>query len=462
MRITVISLMLLAAGCSAPQVIMEMPKPVTPVLSGIDSIRIQTAWKLADKSFATDAEEASRLVEKGQTLADLADSLLEFPPISQVRDTISALEAFNAGSDSLGRISGADSVRALELLENAAEKFEEALEADAFDDEARQWLAHVYKILAQRFQQSGAAQDRLRVLQRLVKWNQDRHDFIALLAAAQEDFQTEASGMIAGALWERAALVALDDVSMGISSSPDSASLFAYHVRASRAFILANRSTLARKSLYRAQSWQRTEAEHALIHADSLWLAWDGGNVVARKRFDVLLRNASINPAEMIEGMLILLEEIQSQEARTDVQHQLALARYASGSEEKAIELMMNLVKENPNQKALTEDYAIMSYNLAQQQRKAGNLRRALAYLLQCASLDASIAARSAFDAALLLKNNLNEAIRYAHMAEDRMDTLDESERSALIRYLAELYRRNGDRERAREYIMHLQSNRGN
>ena len=73
-------------------------------------------------------------------------------------------------------------------------------------------------------------------------WNQDRHDYIALLAAAQEEIPTEASGMTAGALWERAAQVALDDAGDGVEGqAPDSAALFAYHVRASRAFVVANR-----------------------------------------------------------------------------------------------------------------------------------------------------------------------------------------------------------------------------
>ena len=99
-----------------------------------------------------------------------------------------------------------------------------------------------------------------------------------------------------------------------------------------------------------------------------------------------------------------------------------------------------------------------MTYNLAQKLRRGGDLRGALAYLMQCTSLDAQIAARAAFDAALLLSNNLDAAIRYAHMAEARIDTLELDERSALFRYLAELYRRSGDRQRAREYIGYLAS----
>ncbi|MCY3630841.1 MAG: hypothetical protein OXI05_09140 [Bacteroidota bacterium] len=456
MRIFSFTLVLLVAGCSVPPRIVEPLKPASPMLPGVDSTQIQMAWQLAEASFARDAEAAARAAEEGRRLAALADSLLPPVPVSQVRDTARALVLFHAGVDLLEQYSETDSLQALELLKNAAAKFEEALEADAFDDEARQWLARLYQTLAERFQQIGAIQDQLRVLQRLVMWNQDRHDYIALLAAAQGEIPTEASGMTAGALWERAAQVALDDAEMGLRATPDSAALFAYHVRASRAFVVANRGLLARASLSSAQIWQRTEQERALIHADSIWLDWDDGNLTARKRFDVLLSEVSVNPEKAAGGLLDLLESVQNPDARIQVRHQLALARYASGSEEQSVRLMQALVREDPHQRKLAEDYAVMAYNLAQQLRRGGDLRGALAYLLQCASLDAQIAARAAFDAALLLRNNLDAAIRYAHMAEARIDTLDQDERNALFRYLAELYRRNGDRHRAREYIGYL------
>lgn len=449
-------------GCKAPSRIVETPVPVNPVLSGVDSMQVNVAWQLAETSFARDAGAAAFAADEGRKLTALADSILLAAPEASVRDTVRALALFNAGADLLGQYPETDSLQALKLLENAAVKFEEALEADAFDAEARQWLAHIYQTLAERFQQSGAVQERLRVLQRLVMWNQDRHDYIALLAAAQEALQTEASGMVAGALWERAAEVLLDDAEMGLSMAPDSAALFAYHVRASRAFILANHSLLARTSLSSARLWQRTEEERILVDTDSAWLAWDNGNLRTRKRFDTLLNEASINPADAAEGLLQLLEEVQRLEARIQVRHQLALARYAAGSEEDAAGLMQDLVAAAPDQKNLVEDYAIMTYNLAQQLRQSGDLRSALAYLLQCASLNAQIAARASFDAALLLRNNLNAALKYAHMAEARIETLDENDRTELFRYLAELYRRNGDREQARAYIGHLNIRRRN
>ncbi len=369
MRIFIYFLVLLTTGCGGSQIMVESLKPSRPLLAGVDSIQVQTAWQLAEKSFAKDAERAADLAEEGRELADLANRLIQLAPESTTRDTVRALTSFNAGADMLDQLSEADSLQALELLDTAAEKLEDALEADPFDDEARQWLAHVYKILAERFRRSGAIQEQLHVLERLVLWNQDRHDFIALLAEAHEGSLYEASAMKAGALWDRAAQVALDDVEMGIHHSPDSVALFAYHVRASRSFALADRGSLARASLSKAMPWQRTEEERALIHADSLWLAWDGGNLRARKRFDSLMSEASWNPTKAVEGLRRLLEDVQSDIARIEVQHQLALATYASGSEEEATGFMQQLVAENLDMSDLVDDYGVMTYNLAQKQR---------------------------------------------------------------------------------------------
>ena len=187
-----------------------------------------------------------------------------------------------------------------------------------------------------------------------------------------------------------------------------------------------------------------------------LWLAWDGGNLANRKRFDALLGQVSTTPMEARDGLQKLLEMIRDPSARIEVRHQLALATYASGSEAQAAELMQQLVQDVPDQTGLKEDYAVMTYNLAQKLRQSGDLKNALAYLLQCASLEVRTAVRAAFDAAYLLHNNPKAAIRYAHQAEAGMELLNEKEQQALLRYLAELYRRVGNRDRAKEYITYL------
>ena len=123
----------------------------------------------------------------------------------------------------------------------------------------------------------------------------------------------------------------------------------------------------------------------------------------------------------------------------------------------KSVHLMQALVAEDPHQRKLTEDYAVMTYNLAQQlRRRRRPTERPRLFIAGVHHWMHRSQPELQFDAALLLRNNLDAAIRYAHMAEARIDTLEQDERSALFRYLAELYRRSGDRQRAREYIGYL------
>ncbi len=448
--------LLLLSACSSQQVVIVPAAREKPEVSGVDSLHMHIAWALTEESFPADPESAAQLSEQAKELTELADQFLKGQPLSTIRDTVQALESFNAGSDVLSQLSEADSLQALALLETAAVKFEEALMADVFDDESRLWLARVYENLAERFQAS--VHERLRVLKRLVIWNQDRHDYIALLADAHEDLNTSASALTAAALWERAALIALDDVDMGLREFPDTTFLFAYYVRASRAFVAADRGQLAMNSLDHAKHWQRTDDEKSLIDADSIWLSWDGGNLLARKKFDALMEESHIKPSKSADGFKKLLDDLHTFEARLEVQHQLALVYYTSGMEESAVTLMQQIHAQSPHHQQITEDYAIMTYNLSHKRRQGGDNKGALAYLLQCASLDATVAASAAFEVALLLRNNLEAAIKYAHLAEERRNSLSDQERLTLTQYLAELYRKNGDRDRARVYLDQLKA----
>jgi len=64
-----------------------------------------------------------------------------------------------------------------------------------------------------------------------------------------------------------------------------------------------------------------------------------------------------------------------SANTQSEVRHQLALIKYSSGVKNYAVEV-----------KLLTDDYAIMTYNLSQKLH-AKEILKGLAYLLQCSSL---------------------------------------------------------------------------
>ncbi len=129
------------------------------------------------------------------------------------------------------------------------------------------------------------------------------------------------------------------------------------------AFVLANHSILAHASLSNARLWQSTEEDHIFIDSDSVWRVWDNGNLFARKRFDALLGEVSVNLANVAEGPIRLLEDVQGLDARIQVRHQLSLIMYASGSEEEAVSLMHDLVAVALHQKNLTENYVVRMYS---------------------------------------------------------------------------------------------------
>ena len=104
----------------------------------------------------------------------------------------------------------------------------------------------------------------------------------------------------------------------------------------------------------------------------------------------------------------------------------------------------------------IREDYAIMTFNLAQMHRQEGELVEALAYLLQCEQLDGDMAGRAAMQAARLLSNNPDAALERALAAEERLDTLGPDEQKQLLKFIVELHRRLGDRDRARQYLSRL------
>ena len=377
-------LALCMSACTAQRIaITPIGEPEVPSagMPGVDSNLVAQAYALAEVSFARDAEAAVRLAEEGRKLVQLADSLVggpapehRWPPDaadSAHRDIAAGTQAFNAGAEALAKYVEADSIRAVELLLEAAARFEEAIEADPFDEEARYWLARAYELIAARTNTQGPPQAAIEVLQRLVALHRDRHDYIALLAAAYGRVRTDEAFLAAGALWERAAQVAQDDALLDPDQTivADTGVVFAYYVRGSRAFVEANRSDLALNALHSARSWTRTPEDHALVSSESAYIEWDRGNLANRKQFDALLEIASASPDKAAAGLEELAESVTHAKARMDVQHQLALAWYATGEYESAIGLMQELWHKSGNADSMTagrlrEDYATMAYNI--------------------------------------------------------------------------------------------------
>ena len=468
------------AACAAPR---EFATPASslaaeaPHVAGVDSVIAATALALAQGSFVDSSVEeagASR-AEEGRRLAAMADSLLGGSQPLFLRaptgpDTMSrvvregAILTFNEGAQALTQYAAEpDSVRAAALLQRAEGRFEEALAANPFDTEARYWLAQVYELRARRLGQSGANQESVRVLGQLHAMHQDRHDYVALLAAAYDRVETESSGVSAGVLWRRAATIASDDAALDPAGeiAPDANLIFSYLVRSGRAFARGQRSGAALEVLTAAEAWAHAQDDEAFLEEERAWILWDDGNLATRARWDELLALSHDNPEAAIRGLEALLQRVSRPQARREMRHRLALLLYSTGREEEAIMALQGLWREMAQEGSpeaslygrVREDYGAMAFNIAHRRLEEGDRQAALSYLLQSEKTGFQQSARAAYQAAILLRNNVEAALGVALRAERAMEALELREQQALLRFLVELYRRKGDRERARLYV---------
>ncbi len=415
-------------------------------LAGVDSTALQAATALAGGAFVDRKrqEAAAALAEAGRALTQEADSLLsavheelpaylgepEGPDTTSASVQAAAVEAYNRGTRALTRYaSEADSLQAALLLREAQTRFEEALS----------------------------------LLLRLSRMKQDEHGLFAALAETAEHLHHWTR---AAAFWQRAARAALDDEVLdteGIHRA-DASLLFTYYVRSERAYVEAGSSTLALGALREAEAWARSEDERALLDEERAWLRWDGGNLTTRKTWDRLLRTSREDPGAAARGMEALLAQLTSRQARGEVRHRIGLLYYEMGEPDRAAATLQALWHDlrrrggsTPDDSSLArrvgEDYGAVTYCLARERYRQGDLRAALAYLLQSEQTGCRLAGRAALEAALLLGANVDAALEAARRAEARMADLEPEERRRLLRYMVELHRRRGDRREAMRYV---------
>jgi len=448
------------AACQQTQQVVtpsSPPPPEAPLFwSGVDSTLSKTADSLASKILVNaQAHETSRYQVQA-ALALLADSLLgiiqeQAEPVSPEQQHAATI-AFNDGAEALTMYAEAsDSARAAMLLDRAAVHFTKALEANPFDEEALYWLARVHLL------QADSVDAAITVLERLVSLWGHRSEYVAMLAEAHERLLTPESGMAAGALWVRAAQLIIDDSLLDPESNTalDSAAIFSHYARGGRAFVLARQGDLALAAVDSAATWSTHKDEYAYVEAERRWILWDHGNLQTRTRFDSLLALATTDPGGAANGMTVLLQAVRRDLARAAIQHERALLWYRVGRSEEALRDLQSLANSAlpVDSIRLREDYGTIAFNVGMAYRAEGDLRAALAYLLQSESTGFSQSARAALAASRILINDLDASFEVGLRAEAAMAQLSESDQKALLRHLIELCRRKGDLVLARQYV---------
>jgi len=456
--------LVLLAGCASKDVlVLEVapPTPEVPTLPGVDSVFTAMAEAYANRGMLitpSAASEARIAVDGGRRLLAIADSLIQ--AYTSAQDTVlvpdadkaASIEQFNQGaqvlqSQSLGQAE----------LDQAAQMFQSALDLNPYDEEALYWLSRVYELQAQKFMDAGANEDMLEVVKTLVELNPLRHDYAAILANAYESLGDVTSWADAGAWWHRASVLSRDAPALALTDTdPDTSTIFIYLANASRAFAEANDGGLSLGAIDEATPFARTDEEVAYLSSEREWLSWDA-SIKLRKQFDHLITLSVEDPDSAAIELRTLLSQVTTLHAEVDVQHQLALALFNAGQATQGlieVQQVWSAVQrlDTTRVNRIREDYGTMSYTMAMEHRNNGELRNAIAYLLQSEATGFSGAALSSLTRSILLRTDPEASLDAAEMAYAGWDQLDGQSQRTLVEHLVWLHRRMNNRDEAARY----------
>lgn len=457
---------ILLAGCAPREVIITPPPPPppppSPTLPGVDSVFASVADAYARRGRLVDpraVETSRRAIEGGKRLFELADSLSALipPPVDTTAvpdDAIAeGIRRYNAGVEFIQQ-----PTLGSEELAGAAEQFQLALEQNPNDADALYWLSRVYELQTERFMEEGAGEDLIQTLSKLTDLHPLRHDYAGLLAQAYESLATEVGWANAGAWWHRASVLIQDEPELSLAANVtlDTSTTFIYLANASRAFIEAGEGSLALATIQDATAFAVSGQEKDYVSGEIDWLTWDTA-ISTRKRFDELMQIAASDPAAAGAGFGDLLVAVTLPQAQVEVRHQRSLALFNSGNPTGGIIEIQQAWKEvapmdSTLRERVREDYGIMAYSLAIEQRESGELRNALAYLLQSEATGFSGAPLSALTRSILLRSDPEASLEAAEMAEAGWAALDAESRRALLEHMVGLHRRLNNRDKAAEY----------
>ena len=254
----------------------------------------------------------------------------------------------------------------------------------------------------------------------------------------------------------------MDAVAPGLLSAQDSLTLFNYSYYYGESSAYLYDTPVAMDALNRAKTYAPGQAELDIVDGVIEWIEWDGGNIRASERRDELafLEGEDLQAAE--DGYHDLMAMLQTQSAINEITWKLALVEANLQKNESAVSRLKSLVDrlpetavdeaENEKVKQYLDAYGTLCYNLATENlRDRRDKRGALTYYLQSASIEWENRSRAFLEAAKILQNNTNEAIRYAEQGLEAKPTTEDMK--SLYALLVSLHRRAGNQSEARRYF---------
>lgn len=449
---------------------------------GVDTSTARRADSLADQSFVSldKQRQASVRVREGQSLVQISDSLwryLEMGSDTTNVDSVSqekrnsAIRAYNRGADSLQKYlkvtktADLDSTRLrrlqTDLLSGAQLAFEEAIQLNPYDDATRNRLAQIYQLRAKRLGEEEAYQQAIDIFEKLVRLRKDQPSpFLNLANVYYETGEYEQ----AAENYRQARETYLESVELSFEGDQrvDSTRVFQYALAEADAHRYARSTDPALQGYrvaleYAGTSEQRNTAEDWVD-----WVNWDDGNINASFARDSLSTLAGRGEyAEAVQGFRALKPRLQTQSARDEIDWRLAQAEYQNGQQARAADRLQSLFRRtevdangapiDSTHQQYFDTYGTICLNLGRQKQNE-DLRTALTYFQQSAKVTWERQPLAELEAGKLLRNNVEESVKYLERAAEEPDVLGTEDKLDLYRNLVKQHRRLGNRQEALRY----------
>jgi len=495
LKILLLTLIVLSiAGCMST----TGKRPPVVIPPGVDSLVAAISDSLVDSLFASpeNVQKAKELTIQGKQRFDRSDSLwslIESKKDSQrhisdeERTRAKALkkkgakkieEAFTLRTTQIDSVNR-ETIRAevFALLEESQRLFEASLVNNPFDEETKTWLARVYEMMANRFQNAKKYEQAVHILKGLVRMNRGQPQlyfrlgmnywFLKEWERAYENFR-QAENLLVAITPLRIDSVIADSLELlqKMNSVPvDTNQLFSYIYFQADTKAKLYDADAALALLNRALEIARTVAEREDIISYINWIRWDDGNIRASELNDYYAQLESYGQYdEAAKGFKKLLKVLKTNRTKDQINWRISLLEFEYlNQQEQGIDRLAKVIRKTPKDtigapldstyKRYFKDYGIMGYNMGIR-NVVDRPKVAFMYFKQSVTIDCPIRGKSYLELAKLSVNNPRESVEMCHQALEFSEDLTIKEKSQAYRLLVEGYKRQGNIEKAKEYFV--------
>ncbi len=469
------------AGCSGSARVARQ-KSVLSVPPGVDSTVAVLADSISDRLFVSIEREAQadRLRLVGKSRASRSDTLwqaLSTQPerdfVVTGRDSLRAVEAFNAGALKLQELAALEKSQSAQvqqaqvkrLLVDAQQNFERAVVLNPFDLDTKSWLARVYQTLAARFLEEENHKKATEILENLLRIERGEHALYGRLAEAYYALQDWEAANQNFAMAEAVlrGTAGLDLQNGNLSSNVEPSTLFYYVYYQADTEIKMHDSARGQATLNRALEYANTEKEKADIQSYLTWVNWDDGNIAAVELRDKLLILQDTGDYEAAaRGFDKLNSLLRSRAAKDETNWRLAVLEFQFlNRQERGIARLQEVVRsarKNPDgtpadssYQAYFNSYGVMCHNLGLKNVQK-NRKLAFTYFQQAVTVPWENQSKSHLELAKLSRNDPKSVIAHCHRALSEPAQLESGEELQAYQLMVEALKRSGRFPEARTY----------